>query len=191
MSRIAMMKNPAKLTLTKGGIIPGNHTDKGPDPTPEDDIDTGTVWAWKGRVDEVILIPRNWGNEDTVHVRMDMPVEDKTPLRMKGLTTRPWMQWAKPCAELLGRRSQRRSSERRCRVDLHDHHSTLTMGRRTRWSTSAIISIWCPYIHTTTRWCVKFSPRVLGPRHWDGSMGYGRVQFVVSSNWFKSLVHGL
>ena len=30
------MKNPAKLALTKGGIIPGNHTDKGPDPTPED-----------------------------------------------------------------------------------------------------------------------------------------------------------
>ena len=45
MSRIAMMKNPAKLTLTKGGIIPGNHTDKGPDPTPEDNIDTGTVCA--------------------------------------------------------------------------------------------------------------------------------------------------
>ena len=45
MSRIAIMKNPAKLALTKGGIIPGNHTDKGPDPTPEDDIDTGTVCA--------------------------------------------------------------------------------------------------------------------------------------------------
>ena len=92
MSGIAMMKNPAKLALTKGGIILENHTDKEPDPIPEDHIDTGTVHVRGGRAGEVILIPRNRGNEDTVHVHMDMPAEDQTPLRMKGLTTRPWMQ---------------------------------------------------------------------------------------------------
>ena len=43
MSGIAMMKDPAKLVLTKGGIILGNHADKGPDLIPEDHIDTETV----------------------------------------------------------------------------------------------------------------------------------------------------
>ena len=38
-----MMENPADLALTKGGIIPGNHADKGLGPTPEDHIDTETV----------------------------------------------------------------------------------------------------------------------------------------------------
>ena len=70
-----MMKNPAQLALTKGGIIPGNHTDKGPDPIPEDHIDTGTVNARGGRADEVILIPRNRGNEDTAHIRTDIMAE--------------------------------------------------------------------------------------------------------------------
>ena len=45
MSGIAMMKNPAKLALTKGGIILGNHVDKGLGPTPEDHIDADAVHA--------------------------------------------------------------------------------------------------------------------------------------------------
>ena len=43
--------------------------------------------------------------------------------------------------KLLGHHSQKRLSEHRCQVDLHDHRSTRTTGRRTQWSTSAIISI--------------------------------------------------
>ena len=42
---IAMMKSWAKLALTKGGIITGNHVDKGLGPTPEDHIDADTVHA--------------------------------------------------------------------------------------------------------------------------------------------------
>ena len=91
MSGIAMMKNPVKLALTKGGIIPGNHVDKGPDPIPKDHIDTGTVHARGGRADEVILIPRNQGDGDTAHIRTDNLVEAQTPPRMKGFTMRPWM----------------------------------------------------------------------------------------------------
>ena len=91
MSGIAMMKNPAKLALTKGGIILGNHTDKDPDPIPEDHIDIGTVHVRGGRADEVILIPRNRGDKDIAHVRTDMLAEAQTPPRMKGLTMRPWM----------------------------------------------------------------------------------------------------
>ena len=91
MSGIAMMKNPAKLALTKGGIILGNHVDKVPDPIPEDHIDTRTVHARRGCADKVILIPRNQGNKDTTHIRTDMLAEAQTPLRMKGLTMQPWM----------------------------------------------------------------------------------------------------
>ena len=91
MSGIAMMKNPVKLAFTKGGIIPGNHADKGPDPIPEDHIDIGTVHARGGRANEVILIPRNQGDGDTAHVHTNMLAEAQIPLRMKGLTMRPWM----------------------------------------------------------------------------------------------------
>ena len=42
---IAMMKNWAKLALTKGGIITGNHIDKGLSLIPEDHINTDTVHA--------------------------------------------------------------------------------------------------------------------------------------------------
>ena len=43
MSGVAMMKNPAKLALTKGRIIPRNHADKGPDQIHEDHINIGTI----------------------------------------------------------------------------------------------------------------------------------------------------
>ena len=45
MSGITVMENPADLALTKGGIIPENHADKGLGPTPEDHIDAETVHA--------------------------------------------------------------------------------------------------------------------------------------------------
>ena len=54
-----MMENPAELALTKGGIIPENHVDRGLGPIPEDHIDTETVHTQGGRTDKVILIPRN------------------------------------------------------------------------------------------------------------------------------------
>ena len=88
---IAVTKSRAKLALTKDGIIPGNRVDKGLGPIPEDHIDTDTVHALGGRTDEVILIPRNRDDEDTVHVRTDMLVRVQTPSRMKGLTMRLWM----------------------------------------------------------------------------------------------------
>ena len=91
MSGIVMMGNPAKLALTRGGIIPGNHANKGLGPTPEDHIDAKTVPAQGGRIDEVILIPRNQAGEDTVHISTDMLAEVQTLLRIKGLTTRLWM----------------------------------------------------------------------------------------------------
>ena len=59
MSGITVMENPADLALTKGGIIPGNHADKGLSPTPEDHIDAKTVPAQGGRIDEIILIPKS------------------------------------------------------------------------------------------------------------------------------------
>ena len=92
MSGIAMMKSWAKLALTKGGIITGNRVDKVLSPIPEDHIDTDTIHAQGGRVDEVILIPRNRDDEDTAHVCTNMLAEVQTPLRMKDLTMRPWMQ---------------------------------------------------------------------------------------------------
>ena len=86
-----MMKSRAKLTLTKGGIIPGNRVDKGLDPIPEDHIDIDTVHAREGRAVEVILIPRNRDDEDTTHVRTDMLTGVQTTPRMKDLIMRPWM----------------------------------------------------------------------------------------------------
>ena len=91
MSGIIMMKNLAKLALTKGGIIPGNHEDRGLDPIPDDHIDTKTVHARGGHTDEVILILRSRDDENTAHVHTDMLAEVQTPPRMKGLTMRPWM----------------------------------------------------------------------------------------------------
>ena len=91
MSGIVMMGNPAKSALTRGGIIPEKHANKGLGPTPEDHIDAKTVPAQGGRIDEVILIPRNRAGEDTVHISTDMLAEVQTLLRIKGLTTRLWM----------------------------------------------------------------------------------------------------
>ena len=70
-----MIKSQAKLALTKGGIIPGNHVDKGLGPIPKDHIDTNTVHARGDCADEVILIPRNRDDEDTAHVRTNMLAE--------------------------------------------------------------------------------------------------------------------
>ena len=59
MSGIVTMENPVKSTLTRGGIAPRNHADKGLGPTPEDRIDAETVQTQGGRADEVILIPKS------------------------------------------------------------------------------------------------------------------------------------
>ena len=91
MSGIVVMKNPAKIALTKGGIIPGNHTDRGLGPILEDPIDIETIHTRGGCVDEVILILRSRDDEDTACVHTDMLAEVWTPPRMKGLTMRPWM----------------------------------------------------------------------------------------------------
>ena len=56
MSGIVMMGNPAEPALTRGGIIPGNHDNKGLGPTLEDHVDAETDPAQGGRADEVILI---------------------------------------------------------------------------------------------------------------------------------------
>ena len=53
------MENPAEPALTRGGIVLKNHADKGLGLTPKDHIDTETVHAQGGRVDEVILSPRS------------------------------------------------------------------------------------------------------------------------------------
>ena len=86
-----MMGNPAEPAVTRGGIIPGNHDDKGLGPTLEDHINAETDLVQGGRADEVILIPRNRASEDAVHIRTDMLAEAQTPPRIKGLTTRLWM----------------------------------------------------------------------------------------------------
>ena len=85
------MKSRAKLALTKDGIIPRNRVDKGLGLILEDHIDTDTVHTRGGCTNEVILIPRNRDDEDIAHIRTDMLVGVQTPLRMKGLTMRPWM----------------------------------------------------------------------------------------------------
>ena len=91
MSGIVMMGNPAELAVTRGGIIPGNHDDKGLGPTLEDHIDAETDPAQGGRANEVILIPRNRAGKDVVHIRTNMLAEVQTPLRIKGHITRLWM----------------------------------------------------------------------------------------------------
>ena len=87
MSGIVMMGNPADPAHTRGGIIPGNHTDIGLGSTPKDHIDAETIPTQRGRIDEVILIPRNRAGEDTVHIRTDMLAEVRTFPRIKGHTT--------------------------------------------------------------------------------------------------------
>ena len=87
-----MMESPAEPALTRGGTILRNHADKGLSPTPEDHIDAETVLVQRGRANEVILIPRSRDGEDTAHIHTDMLAEVQTLLRIKSLTTRPWMQ---------------------------------------------------------------------------------------------------
>ena len=72
MSGIVMMENLAKPALTKGGIIPRNHADKGLGPTLEDHIDAETIHAQGSCADEVILIPRSQDGEDIAHIRTNM-----------------------------------------------------------------------------------------------------------------------
>ena len=91
MSGIVMMENPAEPALTRGGIIPRNHADKGLGPTPKDHIDTETVPTQGGRADEVILIPRSQDDGDTAHIRTYMLAEVQTLPRIKSLTMQSWM----------------------------------------------------------------------------------------------------
>jgi len=76
----------------------------------------------------------------------------------------PWTQWAGPYEELLGHYSQMKLDRPLCRVDLHGHHLTPTMGKQTRRNTSIIISIWCLCMHTMIYWCVRCSLLVSAPR---------------------------
>ena len=88
---IMTMGNPANPTHTRGGTIPENHADVGLSPTLEDHIDAETVPTLEGRVNEVILIPKNRVGEDTVHIHTDMLTEVWTLSRIKGLTIQLWM----------------------------------------------------------------------------------------------------
>ena len=86
-----MVGNLANLALAKGRIVPENHTDVGLGPTPEDHIDVETILALRSHVDEVILIPKNRFDEDTVHIRTVMLTEVQTFPMIKGLTSQLWM----------------------------------------------------------------------------------------------------
>ena len=85
------MGNPVDSAHIRGKIIPGNHADIGLGPTLEDHIDAETVPTLEGRINEVILIPKNRVGEDTVHIHTDMLTEVWTLSRIKGLTIQLWM----------------------------------------------------------------------------------------------------
>ena len=86
-----MVGNPANPTHAKGGTVPENHADIRLDPTPEDHIDAETIPALRSHADEVILIPKNHIDEETVHIHIGMLADVRTRPRIKGLTTQLWM----------------------------------------------------------------------------------------------------
>ena len=87
----ATMGNPINPTHAKDRTVPENHTDVGLGPIPEDHINAETVSILGSHVDEVILIPKNRVDEETVHIHMGMLTEVRTLPRIKGLTTLLWM----------------------------------------------------------------------------------------------------
>ena len=86
-----MVGNPTNPAHAKGRIVPENHADIGLGPTLEDHIDAETVPTLGSHANEVILIPKNRNNEETVHIRTSMLTEVRTLPRIKGLTTQLWM----------------------------------------------------------------------------------------------------
>ena len=145
--------------------------DSGIGRSPENHIDIGTTCVLERRI-----------STRTVHVRMDMTTMVRIPRRNDEPTMLPWMPWAGPYKELLSHHSQIKLNGPLCRVGLLGHHLIPTMGKRTLWSMSVIISTWCPCMHTMMRWCVKCSPLVSAPRLWDGLMDYEKVPFAASSS---------
>ena len=87
----AMEGNPVNLALTNDGTVHENRADFGLDPIPEGHVGTETVTALGNCIDEVTLILENHIDKETVRIRTDMLTEDRTFLRIRGLTTLLWM----------------------------------------------------------------------------------------------------
>ena len=86
-----MEGNPVNLAHANDRTIPENRADAGPNPIPEDHVNTEIVPSLGNRVDEVTLILKNHVDKGTIHIRTGMLTEVRTLQRIKGLTTLPWM----------------------------------------------------------------------------------------------------
>ena len=86
-----MEGNPFNPAHANDGTVLKNRVDTRLDPIPEDHVGTEIVPALGNCVDEVILILKNHVDKGIVHIRTGMLTEVRTLLRIKCLTTLPWM----------------------------------------------------------------------------------------------------
>ena len=86
-----MVGNPTNLAHAKGRTVPENHDDIGLGPTLEDHIDAETVPTLGSHANEVILIPKNRDNEETVHIRTSMLIEVQALPKSNSLVMLLWI----------------------------------------------------------------------------------------------------
>ena len=80
-----MVGNPTNPAYAKGRTVPKNHADIGLSTTPEDHIDAELVPTLGSHANEVILIPKNCVDEETVHICTGMLTEVRTLRGSKAL----------------------------------------------------------------------------------------------------------
>ena len=86
-----MEGNPFNPAHANDGTVLKNCVDTRLDPIPKDHVGTEIVPALGNCVDEVILILKNHVDKGIVHIQTGMLTEVRTLLRIKCLTTLPWM----------------------------------------------------------------------------------------------------
>ena len=86
-----MEGNPVNPALANNGTVPENWANAGLDPIPEGHVGTETVPALRNLTDEVTFILENHVDKEIVRIQTDMLTEDRTLLRIRGLTTLLWM----------------------------------------------------------------------------------------------------
>ena len=147
---INMEADPVNLAHIHAEIVPIH----------ENHVDARTILIWANHVDaKVTHIPENLVDNRIIHVHASMLTGVQIPQRSDVPTTQLWMLWATLYEELLGRCSRMKLNGPQCRADSQGYRLITTMGRRTRYSTLVITSIWCLSTPTMTCWCVKCFPQ--------------------------------
>ena len=114
--------------------------------------------------------------------RVSSPSICQICLTNKGIATHQWMQWVRHYEGQPDHLFFTKLSVLKCRNVLIDPRSFHTTERLIALNMSVTTSRWCYYTVKTMPLCVRYFLPALDPWLWDGSMDWGRGQFIILVN---------